>query len=497
MIKKLQERNDFKWVRWWSNGNRFVQLMLIVGLLIGCNVLSFRYYTRKDLTANGRYSLSPETVAHLKQIKKQPINIVVIGAWHSTQAVVKTFYEDVRHLLKEFAYWSQKEADLPLTIEYVDVFLQRKRVDELVQQYGVQKENVVIVASGEKFHLLEAADFYISNRQKVVQFQGESILMQALLDVVSEKKVRVYFTDGHGEMDPFSADAVHGLSQVQECLTQRNLAVEKVNLLSSKTVPNDCDLLVIAGPRKAFVPEEEEVVRRFVEERQGHLLVLLNAMTQHGLDNVFFDCGILAENRVIVDPEVRNQTVHGDLIVKRYAPHPITQMLLDAQLPTLMGLCRPISVDIGANAVAGRSIVPLLYTTDTSFAKKRYRALGTTLTFDPEVDIKGPLPLVVLSEKTTSNKLGLAIPGERILVFGNAQFIGNRQIGALGNKLLLLNSIHWLLEEVYPFHVAPKSLTVFQMQVSKRDLLLAGTHLLILPLILGMMGIIVCFLRRR
>jgi len=67
---------NFKYVNWIKSINQLVQICLCISFIIGLNYFANNLYWRSDLTRDHIYSLSPESLAYIRQIDK-PIKIIV------------------------------------------------------------------------------------------------------------------------------------------------------------------------------------------------------------------------------------------------------------------------------------------------------------------------------------------------------------------------------------------------------------------------------------
>jgi hypothetical protein len=56
--------------------NKFVQILLALCLIAGLNTLATRHYLREDISRQGAFSLSPETMAYLRSLK-EPVQVIV------------------------------------------------------------------------------------------------------------------------------------------------------------------------------------------------------------------------------------------------------------------------------------------------------------------------------------------------------------------------------------------------------------------------------------
>ena len=97
----------------------------------------------------------------------------------------------------------------------------------------------------------------------------------ALLAVTSTKPFNACFLQGHGEpsLDE-TADAM-GYGKFAAVLETNHIRVEPLSLINNP-VPQDCNLLIIAGPKDAIAPSELDRIAQYVNEG-GRLLVMFNA----------------------------------------------------------------------------------------------------------------------------------------------------------------------------------------------------------------------------
>jgi hypothetical protein len=489
----MGKRDNFRQTNWVRKVNLIIQIVLGVAFVIGLNYLAAKHYSRYDFSRRHRYALSPETISYLKQLK-DPVEIIVMLSEHREGG--DQVLKDLRPLLREFAYQARQHPEEKIKIQYIDIFQQRKKAEEMVQRYKLPFEDVVIVVCNNQHQLLTDADLYQTNNGAIVGYKAEQSILSALLDVCSEHKPHVGFLVGHGEMQMDDVDPIRGLSRAADVLRQRNITIENVDIVTTKEIPDELDLLIIAGPQVALLPEEVERIRRFLNERHGRLLVLLSPGKPHGLDQLFYEWGINTPDMVVLDTGEDFQASTGDMIVRRFAQHPITQILIDFQLGLLTGLMRPVDVDLGSPSEDKRKTTLLMASSDTSWAESGYRQ-GTNLTYTENVDIPGPIGLGVVSEQTVGTQLGIKIPTGRVVVLGNSDMISNNRIAQMGNGVLFLNSVNWSLNREHFLNIPPQKMQWMQLTLSRTDLWRLVIFLLLPPFGFFILGLSVYVLRRR
>ncbi|MGJ3244225.1 MAG: GldG family protein [Opitutales bacterium] len=471
--------------------NRGAQILLALTLAVGLNLIAASHFTRTDITPQRQFALSPESQAYLDQLK-EPVNIIVTV----TPEADPLIFSDIERLLKEYRYASRRNGDPLITIEYVDVFRQRRRARQLVSEYGIQGENAIVVASGDRRREINGIDLYDQAEGDVKAFKGEQAFTTAIIEVTRPEPETIYFLVGHGEPGLDDVDPARGLSRLRSALREQSFAVETLDLSLAAAVPEDADLVVVAGPQAPLQAFEEEKLRLYLSDRNGRVLIFLDPYRQHGLDRLLYDWGILADDRVVLDEGPNYRASGGDLTIRHFARHPITQTLIDFQLPVLMGLPRPVRRDPGAPLDSSLTILELLGSAPGSWAETNYRTEQPP-TYDPEVDLAGPIALATLAEREVGAPLGIRIAGGRVVAFGNVDFITNNRFETLGNRTLFMNSVNWLLDRDYLLNIPPKPLETIKLVISESDLTRLLLALLSVPVGVAALGLIVTWTRRR
>jgi len=495
--------DDFRNIRWVKLLNRTAQIALSLTLALGLNYLAATHFARKDLTQRNQYSLSPETLAYVSEIAhgqdESPIKIFVTLPRDSDQPGTQEVVRDVDHLLREFDYAGRAEGKKWIQVENVDIFQQRAKAQELREKYNVKDiSTAMVVAQGERFRLIPVKDLYEWKDGSATAFLGERVIASALLDVASRKAEKVYFIQGHGEMKPDDVNPNDGISEAVNALRQRNLVPEPLVLFNNK-IPEDASLVVIAGPQKPFLPQEVESLRRYLEDRHGRVLVFLDPRQNHGLDQLFYEWGLLSDDRQILDVGTGAVAGNGDLVFATFADHPITRSLADYDLPVLFGPTRPMRRDDGAPIDERLVVRELILSSPQSWGEADFREGDTerSKTFDPGRDIQGPLAVAALAERSAGSQLGISLQGGRLLAIGSTGAIANQRFHVLGNEWLFLNMVNWMLNKDSRLNVPPRQVKTFSLAMTNDDYARIGLYFAVLPGAVALLGMLVFWVRRR
>ncbi|MDB6167852.1 MAG: hypothetical protein JWM88_716 [Verrucomicrobia bacterium] len=494
--------DSFRTARWIRTLNLLLQAVLFLSLFAGLNYLARNHPSRFDLTHQHRYSLSAETEAYLKNLP-QPARIVVTVTADSENPGNVQAFRDISGLLREYTYASESNVNGRIAVEYLDVYKNRRKAEE----YGIESPDILVVISGDRRRALNVDDLYRVKDKVRAAFQGEQALTAALLEVSSQGRKKIYFLTGHGELNPEDVDPVHGLSAVKDQLRARNFDVDRLDLSAVPKIPADAALLIAASPQAAYTPPEQEMLRQYLAAGAGRLIALLAPGQPHGLINVILDWGILIDDDVIHDPGAGSMTEEGDLILKLFQPHPITQTLIDYQMPLRIGQARSVRPDPGRKSGGGLTVTTLAVTSTAAWGEVSYR-LHTAPEYNPGYDIKNDRPgleppdhlAVAIASERVNVRAGLdfSVRGGRLVVFGTGDLVANNRIALPGNLDIFLSAVNWSVDRDTQFNIPVRPIERLQLSLSASELARLRTVLLLgLPGIALLLGLLVYWTRRR
>ena len=304
--------DNFKYVNWIKSINQLVQICLCISFIIGLNYFANNLYWRSDLTRDHIYSLSPESLAYIRQIDK-PIKIIVTLSPDAIEGEMQQVFKHVRNLLKEYEYAGNIGGKKKIEIEVVDVLKERKRAEYLARTYGIDQQDVVLVVCEDRQHRLIYSDIIEMKNGKMSAFKGERAFTSALIDVSNTDQQKVYFISGYGEMHLDSVDPLRGLSNIAERLKWGNISLETLNITRAEEIPEDADLLILASPQGPYRPQDVEKLRNYLADTAGKLIVLIEPAIEHGLSDLFYEWGIISDDMVVLDMGEDFQAASGDL----------------------------------------------------------------------------------------------------------------------------------------------------------------------------------------
>ncbi|WP_413164126.1 GldG family protein [Capilliphycus salinus ALCB114379] len=339
-----------------------VSVFVIVGLI---NFLAVRHAVRLDLTENQQFTLAPQTETVLTNLE-QPVKVLVFE---------RTSNPQTKELLDRY----RRIAPQQFSYEFIDPQVQ----PGVAQEYGVSEFGEVYLQSG--------------NQRQSLPKEGLEVLTEAQLtngieQLLTNRTPKVYFLQGHGER-PLT-EGQGGLENAVNALNDKNFVSEPLTLTQQSTIPDDADVIVVAGPQRPLFEGEVEALDAYLEEG-GSLLLMIDPKTDPGLNELLEKWGIKIDDRLAIDATGSGRLVGlGPTvpIVREYGEHPITEQFNNGI--SFYPLARPVET----RNVEGITESPLIWTEAESWAETNLAS--RELEFNPDSDRKGPLSLGVALTKS-------------------------------------------------------------------------------------------------
>ncbi|NCC50263.1 MAG: hypothetical protein EOM20_03510 [Spartobacteria bacterium] len=467
--------------------NTITSLLLLLALLAMVNYLSYRHFKRGDWSRTKYYCLSDKSVNLLADLTN---TVDVIVFFQSDQEV----YEDIEKLLKEYESASRR-----IHVEWVDPDRDIARTESLAAQYDVDRANVVVFdCNGRSKYVTEAdivefdyAPMQYGQRPAKVAFKGENAFSSAIQSITQARKPVVYFLQGHGEGDMNDPDRRTGFSRLAREIHRDNIDSKLLDFGKTHTVPEDCDLLIILGPEKAISGPEIDLIEDYLN-KNGRLLLLLDAFTETGIEELLHTWGVQVSNDLVVDG---SRTLTGrELFVSDYGNHPVVAGMNGiTSIFYLPRSVEPVSGVPDENADRP-SVVALAYSSMAGWAESDLDA--AVAEFDMHADRPGPVAIAVAVEKGPVPGIDVRIRPTRMVIFGDSDFVSNGALAG-GGMDLFMSSLNWLLERDEAIGLAPRPFETSQLMIDRRQLqVLFGMVVIGLPLAPALLGLLVWARRR-
>jgi ABC-type uncharacterized transport system involved in gliding motility auxiliary subunit len=317
----------------------------------------------------------------------------------------------------------------------------------------------------------------------------EEALVNAIAKLTRRETKKAYYSIGHHEraIEGEPGQDVTGFTAAVEALRNEGYEIEPLLLASKADVPDDAQVLIVAGPTQKFLPAEHASLVRYAA-RGGALLVLMDPRAQTDLAPTLAQLGVRVGDDVVVDIETLAGSPYAPFAAQ-YGDHPITRGFRDAALFVAVSSVKPVT--------EGGALAPLVTTGQRSWAETDFASLANeSAQPDEGKDEISFVPIAVVGDAAIAPAEGKQ-PG-RIVVFGDSDFATNQWFDQFRNRDLFLNSVNWLLGEPEAITIRPRKAGASQLAVTESTLRHIRTAaLFVVPEAIAVLGVIAWWRRRR
>lgn len=484
--------------RWGLFFSVVISIIAVIALVAMVNYLGARYFLRFPLSGQTEIKLSQQTLFLLKSI--------------TNQVKVTIYYDKTDPLYSHVAAWLDEYhlKNPKITVQTVDYLRDAALAQQIKAAYklvNAEDKNLVIFDCNGRLKIVQEsllADYkleLIPNEKereferRLKAFNGEMQFTPALLTVVSQKPRKAYFLQDNGEHDLESRND-DGYQKFGALLEQNNVTNSVLRLTGTNVIPADCNLLVIAGPRKAIPPEELAKIRQYLDQG-GRLFVLFNYYTRQtktGLESILADWNIDVGLNLIADRE--NQASGGPssgvIEVQNWKRnHPVSDRLLMSKSRLNMVLPRSIKVlNENKQGLETPKVENLAFTgpkATIGTVGDNFVPAGTNVSLIAAAE-RGSIKGVLQERGTTA-----------ILVTGDSIFLSNQAIDYADNADFAQLAINWLLDQTELLQgVGPHPVKEYKLMMTHAEMnSLSWLFLAIMPGAVLAFGGLVWFRRRR
>jgi len=487
----------------------FLNAGLLAGILMVANVAAFRYGGRGiDLTREQTFSLSSLSTNQLERLNRPVTFHIVYGSGPRSASQL----DRVVQLLE---LYRAVRPDM-IKIDSLNPYTELARAEDMAKrapdlavmrgggvliEYGEGTDaEFVVVPARELFEPLSADGSRAGTDHFGSVFKGEDAITSALIRLRESRKSKVAFTTGHGE--PSSAD-LNPTSQGIGIWRARLASVgcEPIELnLNSDAIPDDLALLIIAGPKSPFKPDEVAKLKAYADQGRP-VLALVGNTEPAGLDDFFKAFNLEIGRGLVIDPRLNYRTVWLVFApLKGNQGHTVTDALqadravlvpngapihILGQGPSAPG--KPGTAPVNANLVP----IAILYSGPQSWAE-------TDLTnprprFDQGSDEQGPVTVgVAVQERTPATAASASATAEsgprpRLVLFSSRSLADNVVLGLEPTNLdLVMNAASWLRGR--PDAVGITASTHVALTLTADPVL--RSRLVLVPTVMAVLGII-------
>lgn len=306
----------------------------------------------------------------------------------------------------------------------------------------------------------------LTKRCEQVGFPSEENITNALLRASRSEAVVAYFLLGHGEVN-LADEGDDGFTALAEVLQSEGIQLRGWIGPSRRDVPADADVVILAAPERALLEAELAALDAYLRDG-GRMLVLAEPGLETNLEVLLERWGFELPEGVLVDlatSPLLEEPRAVSLVVNSFAPLDPVVADMSQRTMLLMPSARPV---LGVRKPEPKDeIRELVFTSRRAWVERDvHAALGDRpVAPDPDELSGREIPIVARGRYPREGS------ETRIVAIGDRDFASNRLLGALYNKDLLLNAIHWLLEQDEYIALRPKIWTPDHHPLALQDTL--------------------------
>ena len=435
-----------------------VATLAIAGML---NYLAHRHNERFYLSRLALQELSPLT----QQVLSSLTNKVKVIVFFNRR---EPLFGAVASLIKEYEGRSPN-----IEVEFVD-YRMPGRAEAIRTQYkiamGGDSSRVIFDSGGQVRTVLstELSEFNVDQESREIRrvgFKGEQLFTSAILNITQTQPVTAYFLQGHGEHDPVSTDDQRGYSRFTSLLENNNVTVNPLPPLVASGVPEDCGLLIIAGPLRPLEEREVKHIQEYLTAG-GRLFLLYNinaVNTPTGLEQLLWDWNVEVGFNWVQDEDLAQAGASGEILTGNFGPHPMVRPLLRSSLK----LIAPRSVGqrkIGRTGPNPPKVIEVVSTGSNG------RAIIPRGGNEWEPQREGIIPLIVAVER--GGVQGVTSEGSsRIVVCGDSFFLSNLAFNQAANGDFGSLAVNWLVNRDSLLNeIGPSAISEYQILLTKTEM---------------------------
>ena len=467
-LRDKQSRVAINIRRWKAKTTVFASVTFLVVILVAINYAAYQSPRRWDVTAAQQHTLNANTVDFIHGLT-QSVKLTAL-----TVGFPPKYLED---MFNEYERMSGGRIQTEI-IDPIDQIAYAAKFETVIRG----DESKVIVQAGDQ---RKAVDF--SNGPL-----SEEALSNAIMRVTRQQR-HAYFLVGHGEYS-MTSEEPRGLSTFVKLLEDNNFVSEELMLGAVQKIPDDCDVLIIAGPDNELSEHEQALIAGYLKQGGDalilieHLLVSdadkpLTALQQDknpSLNKLLNPWGVHINNDIVVDLVSHVGGDAGSPATRNYGRHKAITEGLDYTF-----YVRPRSISVMKNNPPGLKLAPIVMTSskDKSWGETD-RSLNVH--FDEGIDNPGP---VALSYVIWKEKPNAEATDTRLIVFSDADFLSNAYIKQYSNAAMGLNVVNWVSELDYRVFLDQKTINIERLDLTSQQQRMIAALLFLMPLIIFVWGI--------
>ena len=291
---------------------------IVIVMVVIVNLIFTRLNITVDLTSDGKFSITEETVTMLSGLEDEITFYYLAPSGEEIDLFDK--------ILSQYTKYSDK-----ITLVKKDPIMNPKFASRYTAQQVEEFSIIVVNEANGRSRYVAYSDMLIEEYgmdyntyqyySEVTGLDMEGQLNSAIGYVTMEHLPTLYETSGHG-MQELGTEVI---SMLEKANIAVNYGDNALDLLTTAEIPQDCDVLLIHAPQTDFTESEVELLANYMNHGGNLIFVLSYMNSEHpNLMGLVNDYGILLEDGVLLEGNAQNYLQYPTVISAKVVMHDIT-----------------------------------------------------------------------------------------------------------------------------------------------------------------------------
>ena len=463
-------------------------IAIVIILNIVAQIVTDRFSLKVDMTEEGQFSLSEQTLTMLDGIEDE-INIYIL----STEINMEK--SDVSKRALEMIQRYNTHSGGKIKYQFIDPNKNPQFFKKYQKAIGASQK-ALVVEGKERYTVIESSQFAYyygdgtQNEANKIYYQSEELLSSAILYVSSLETSNAGFVSGHDE---------EALSALKNIFKGNNFEVSDVNLLNG--VSAEINNLVISAPKSDFTADEIAALDNYLKIDGNNLYVFwgFETPTLPALERYLAEWGFEFPSYLVCDEtsSYAGQPVFviSELPMTELTKNGIINRELQGDKVLILPRTRPINILFDSKSF--NQVLPIMQTAKTAYGKLISGDKQLTTVNRESGDVPGPFTTGAVGMRAlgTNGNEGYA----QVFVFGTQGFAADEvmEISHAYNDELLTELITYANPDTRVMTIKPKVTNKYDLNVTTSEARIFTVLLFVYPALLLIAGIVVFILRRR
>ena len=470
-----------------------IAVVVLVNVVLG--VLSDRINMSVDITPNGTFEISQETIDYLATVN-EPVEIVCMSDELEFSTSNYVYFKQAYEVLKKYTIYSDN-----ISLKFVDMTKDPTYANKYSELYkGNISEYSIVVSTDKRIKVISIQDLYNvemdynTYSQKITSSKAEQELTSAIMYVTDPSPLNAVMFN--------SETGGSCYDNVYDMLVSNGYNVSEINPLVDD-IPEDTDIIAICAPTNDYDEETVQKIYDFLDNggQLGKNLIYVADYTQNSttnIDSLLAEWGIKIGDGVVGDSNTSNTASSSQFVIGNYInteeDNYYDDNVSDTSLPVLSYYSRPI--ELLFDQKDNRLTYPLVTTDDTAFVyTEDMQSEVENGTFDPET---GSYTTMAVARKYVFNSDNEAVYSS-VLAVGSSYMLDSSITGATyyNNGDYFISALNTLTGKTSGISIVAKDLTstTFDMDQATYNTCFI-VFVILIPLAVLVIGIVV-YVRRR